>query len=469
MSFTKSFSRFFFSRSDSHAPEIRAYLAGLLLGRPGAKNMERMEEAVADFEYQRVHHSISTAPWAARPLMDEVARRADGLFGAAARTRLVVDETGIQKKGRKSVGVARQYLGRLGKVENGQVAVCTSLASGAHALLTDLRLYLPEAWCEDPARCEEAGIPEAECRFRTKAQLALESLVHQHRLGVRFDVACMDSGFGSDGALRRGLDQAGITFVAEIHCDHRLWTEAPWPHDEGARPGRRRQHPVPSHPGRRVDQIVEVEPAESWRRLKVRESDQGWVEVNWLARRVWVCEEGRDKLCWLLAWENPDEAANDGHPARGPRRHYALSNAPADEDARVLVADGVERSAVERTFRDGKRELGLADYQTRGWQAWHHHMALVMLLMLFLTQEKMLSPRPQTEEGPVQITTGDLTFLLERLLPHKLKPAVDEDTLRAMLARRLSKRVRDQVARRRKTRASRPPLFPDEINPHLTK
>lgn len=106
----------------------------------------------------------------------------------------------------------------------------------------------------------------------------------------------------------------------------------------------------------------------AWQRLRVRDSDQGWVEVSYLAQRVWVMEGDRQKLWWLLVWENPDERTNNGTPLKAPRRHYALSNAPADEDPRQLIIDGVGRNVVERNFRDAKSEVGMADYQTRGWR-----------------------------------------------------------------------------------------------------
>jgi len=168
----------------------------------------------------------------------------------------------------------------------------------------------------------------------------------------------------------------------------------------------------------RVDLLAAQSPATDWRRLKVRDSDQGWVEVNYLAQRVWVSEgKGEAALRWLLVWENPDESSNNGLKQKGPRRHYALSNSPADKDACVLVADAVERNVVERNFRDAKSEAGLGDYQTRGWQAWQHYMAMVMLAMLFLMQEKMQAPVIETQEGRINITAGDITFWLERLLP----------------------------------------------------
>lgn len=465
LTFTDSFSRFFCTRSDTHAEEIRAYLSGLLQGKRGAKNMERMEEHVSGFHYQRVHHSISSSPWEHRPLMDEIARRADGLLGGAPRPRLVIDDSGFQKKGTQSVGVARQYIGRLGKVENCQIAVCTSLASGQQSMLSDVRLYLPEAWCEDAARCEKAGIPEAERHFKTKHELALQSVRHQRALGVRFAVVAMDSGYGSSSALLRDLDRDGETYVAETHCNMLVWRDAPWHHQQAARGKAPLKTPRASHPGQRIDAWAAEKPRRQWRRLKVRGSDQGWVEVNYLAQRLWVREEGQEQLRWALVWEDPHESPNDGSKPDAPRTHYALSNASADEDPRVLVADGVQRNVIERNFRDAKSELGMGDYQTRGWQAWQHHMALVMLLMLFVTQEKMHSPQVQSPEGQIHITVGDLTFVLERLLPSRTHARVRKRTVKAQLQERLAKRYRDQVARRKKTRHNRPALYPDEVLP----
>ena len=141
MSYVKEFTRFFHTRSDSNADEVRAYLSGLMQAKRGAKNLERMEEHVPDFNYQAVHNTISHSPWDYRPLMDEVARRADGLLGGAPHCRLVIDDTAFAKKGDCSVGVAPMYNGRLGKIENSQNAVCTSLASGQRSRLGVLRTW----------------------------------------------------------------------------------------------------------------------------------------------------------------------------------------------------------------------------------------------------------------------------------------------------------------------------------------
>ena len=462
--FVDHFARFFYSRTDYSAGGVRSYLMGLIMAKRGAKNIERMEEHVAGFEYQNVHHAISVSPWDHRPVMDEIARQADGLLGGGRRTRLVVDDSGIAKKGRHSVGVARQYCGRAGKIDNCQIAVCTSLASGQQSTLIDIRLYLPKEWTEDPSRCRAAGVPPGEEEFRSKAEIALQSVLHQRSLGIRFDIVSADSGYGSQPALLHGLDAAGEDFIAEVHCDQHVWTQQPWRHRQGKRPGTTVSSPRACSASVRVDQWAQSQPDTAWQRLKVRATDQGWVEVSYLAARVWVCEEEEEKLWWLLAWENPDESRSPrqkGSPVSA-RRHYALSNAAADCDARRLVADGVERNVVERNFRDAKSELGMADYQTRGWLPWQHHMALVMLAMLFMLREKMHGTPAAPEPA---LTIGDIVFALERLLPSRAGPATNPVAVAEMLTKRRRKRRIDQLRRKEKTRNERPPLLPDEIAP----
>jgi SRSO17 transposase len=460
--FVQRFSEFFHTRSNHDCSRVVSYMSGLIQAKRGAKNIERMEEHVPDFEYQNVHHSISKSPWDHRALMDRIALEADGLLGCGRRPRLIFDDTGIAKKGHKSVGVARQYIGRLGKIDNGQVALCASLASGQSSTLIDTRLYLPQQWIDDPKRCREADVPEEHIIYKTKAEMALESALHLRQLGVRFSVVSMDSGYGSQPALLHGLDENHETFVAEIHCDAHIWREQPWHHQEPKRPGAKPlTRPRASSPSQRVDQCVSQRSELDWQRLKVRESDQGWVEVSYIAQRIWVTDGAQEKPWWLLSWENPDEQrSKDKHGRQhGPRRHYALSNAPADADVRQLIADGVERNVVERNFHDAKSECGMADYQTRSWPAWHHHMALVMLVMMFAQTEKM--HHTAAAEAP-PMTTGDITFVMERLLPQRGYGKPNREEVRQMLQKRILKRATDQARRKAKTKRKRPTLMADE-------
>jgi SRSO17 transposase len=168
----------------NHCSSAFTYLCGL--AQTERANMERMEEAVPDADYQTLQQFITDAPWSARAVMDRVAEQADQALGAMPDSCLLIDETAFEKKGKMSVGVARQYNGRLGKVENSQVAVFGVLCAGRRAVPVDARLYLPESWTTDPQRCRKAGVPDEEVEFRTKPQLAREIVRHQRELGVRF-------------------------------------------------------------------------------------------------------------------------------------------------------------------------------------------------------------------------------------------------------------------------------------------
>ena len=149
------------------------------------RNLEKISEEM-NFNYHQMQHFITESNWSARQLMDQAARDVSATLPGRKLTALIVDESGIAKKGRKSVGVGKQYCGDLGKVENCQVAVFASLSNGDYSSLIDARLYLPEDWCNDTERCEEAGIPETERVFKTKAELAWEIIEHQSRPLQRF-------------------------------------------------------------------------------------------------------------------------------------------------------------------------------------------------------------------------------------------------------------------------------------------
>ena len=343
--------------------------------------------------------------------------------------------------------MARQYNGNLGKIDNCQAAVFSCLSAGSHALPVGTKFYLPKAWCEDPERCQKAGVPEDRCLFRTKGELALELVLEARSIGVRFGCICGDGAFGSNPQLFRDLDDMGEIFVMEVHCDQRLYEENPWPCSgpevDGVRPVPR----VKGYQPVRFDDWASALPDTGWERLKVRNSTGGWVEVNYVSQRVWL-RDGKEqsaRLWWVLAWQNPDE---------GPkaRIHYALIHASADTPASELVKQGVHRFWIERTFQDAKSETGMGDYQTRGWLGWHHHMALVMLAMLFLLKEKLLH-QSGTEELPLSM--GEIVFALSLLLPQRPRGL---EEVGKMIQLRRDKRLSDQRRRRQKTIRDRPPL-----------
>ena len=178
--------------------------------------MERMAEVVPDSDDQVLQHFLSNSSWDERGVMDQVALEADELLGGREDSALLIDETAFTKKGGKSVGVARQWNGRLGKVDNCQVGVFGALCSGSASTLIDTRLYLPQKWVKDKARCRAAKIPLESRRFRSKVDLALEMVQASRRLGVRFQWVIADGGYGKEPRFLRTLVVQALVVVLSV-------------------------------------------------------------------------------------------------------------------------------------------------------------------------------------------------------------------------------------------------------------
>src|SRR6266702_6414139 len=183
------------------------------------RNIERMAEAVPDSDDQVLQNFLTHSSWDHRSVMNRVARKADMSMGAEGATGLYLDESAFQKKGDKSVGVARQWNGRLGKQDNCQVGVFGALGRGDRVSLIDARLYLPKEWTEDPRRCERAAVPRVEQVHRTKLELAQEIIRHARGSGMRFEWVGMDGAYGNSLELLQSLHEQGETFLADIHSD----------------------------------------------------------------------------------------------------------------------------------------------------------------------------------------------------------------------------------------------------------
>jgi SRSO17 transposase len=185
-----NFSDMFTCHRINNISKAHQYICGLV--QSDRRNMERMEEAVDGADYEALQQFISNSPWDSRAVMNRVATESDKLLGGTGRTGLLIDETAFAKKGKASVGVSRQWNGRLGKVENSQVAVYGALCAGNHVIPIDTELFLPEIWTNDTARCKRSGVPEERFSHRTKPELALDIVRRQRTLGGRFDYVCAD-------------------------------------------------------------------------------------------------------------------------------------------------------------------------------------------------------------------------------------------------------------------------------------
>ena len=207
-------------------------------------------------------------------MIERIARDADRLLGGKPTSALILDESSFVKQGDRSAGVARQWCGRLGKVENCQVAVFAVLTDGARHAPVDMRLYLPQRWVDDPTRCDLAEIPTEARRMRSKSALALEIVRAAQARGMRFEWVGVDGGYGKEPAFLRALDDMGETFIADIHCDQRVWTEPPGLHVPVPRStrGRRLGKQQASVGDMTVEKLVAGFGADDWTRCVLRDS-----------------------------------------------------------------------------------------------------------------------------------------------------------------------------------------------------
>lgn len=400
-----------------------------------------MAEAGAGADAQALRHLLTDSPWDAQAVMDQVAREADALLGAGDEAGLLIDESGFAKKGTKSVGVARQWLGRYGKVDNGQVGVFGVLSAGALLAPIDARLYLPRKWTSDPARCRQAGVPPEHIVHRTKQELALDIVRRAVANGVRFRWVGADAGYGLVPEFLNGLDDMGQAYVVDVHKDQRVYLADPRPQVPPAKPGARGRRPARLRTdarAQRVDALAAGLPADAWQEVAVRDSTRGPLGVRAASLPVWTWDgcEPRARPRTLLV---------SVHGQSGDTK-YSLANTDPAMPLEQIARRQCARFWVERAFEDAKSHSGMADYEVRMWRAWHHHMALVTVAMLF-----MLKTKAQTRESHPLLSCADVEGLLAQFLPRRrLSP---EDVLRQMVLRHRRRQAAIDSTRRRHAQA----------------
>lgn len=408
--------------------QAQGYLSGLI--QATRRNVERMAEVVPGTNAQALHHFLSNSPWDWRPVMDQVAQELDAQIGGDQDSCLLLDETCFAKKGTHSVGVARQWCGLQGKTDNCQVAVFAALVRGRWVGLLDAELYVPKEWTQDPTRCAAAGVPEERQVLKTKPQLALEIVQRARRNGVRFSWIAADGAYGQDRALLRALDDSGECFVLDVHRDQRIYLEDPEALRSGTAEG--------SVQSVRLDQWASSQTESAWQKVWVRHSTRGELQVEALHQRVWVRESRQSEArCWHVIVTRELGSVNT--------TKYSFSNAPAETTLQRLAYIQRQRYWVERIFQDAKNEAGMDEYQARSWMAWYHHMALVMMAMLFLLRERL----EQSDDLPL-LSARDVKILLARVLPRR---DVDPDELIRQLQARHRQRQSsiDSAYRRNRT------------------
>lgn len=342
-----------------------------------------------DRERQGLQKFIGQADWDHEPLVAELARQVGQGLGEDDGV-LVFDPSAFAKCGTKSVGVARQWCGRLGKVENCQVGVYLGYASRRGHALVDFRLYLGKEWTRDRRRMNEAGVPRG-VRFATRHELAL-AMLDEHGGSLPHGWVAGDDEMGRSSWFRHGLRARGERYLLAVP-GNTLVRDLVAPDPPYGGHGRR-----PKAPFVRADRWRAALPESAWRTVEVRDGEKGplVVQAAWTLVQAGTERKPSDVGESLVVFR---ERQSDGTY----KHDYLLSNAvlgdPVPEFARVYKAE----HRVEGSLKQAKSEAGLGDYQVRTWAGWHHHQALSLVATWFLNEEarrgKKTDPRPDGPAG----------------------------------------------------------------------
>jgi SRSO17 transposase len=372
------------------AGPLRDYCTGLLL--PGErKSVEPMAAVTAPqrtaAQHQSLLHFVGESPWSDDLVLSKVREMVQpAIERGGAIEAWIIDDTGFPKKGKHSVGVARQYCGQLGKQDNCQVAVSLSIANHHASLPIAYRLYLPQVWAGDATRRRRARVPD-EIEFKTKPEIALEQIRVAHQRGFPVGVVLMDAGYGASTELRTGVSALKLSYVAGILPQTKVWAPSQ-PKQSRARKSPNRKRRNSKRQRISVKDLAMKLPKEAWKKIIWREGSAEPLSSRF--GRTRVCAAPQDDK---LAPSRPDEwlliewPKGEAEPTK-----YWLSTLPDVTSFERLVDLTKLRWRIERDYQDLKQEVGLGHYEGRGWPGFHHHATLCIAAYGFLVSERETIP-----------------------------------------------------------------------------
>lgn len=365
------------------------YVKGLLLVE-GRKSVEPMAAALDPLNtrsrHQALHHFVADSPWSDQKILDKAWHWVDSRISSAEQRYLIIDDTGIPKKGTHSVGVSHQYCGQLGKQANCQVAVSVSLASKKASVPVAWQLYLPKDWVEDKQRCHAVGVPSS-VAFATKSQIAMQQLRQCAERGVPQGIVLADAAYGNDHGFREGCEELGLDYVVGIKTNTGVWAPGVKPVKPKSK-GRTKRLRFKYTDGHRPDSVKNVAKKladEQWEFIEWRDGTNETLSGWFSAIRIRVAHKDhtrqtlRDEQWLLVEW--PEDEPN---PTR-----YWLSNMPASESLKQLVYSAKMRWHIERDYQELKDEIGLNHYEGRNWRGFHHHATLCIAAYAYLVAQRI--------------------------------------------------------------------------------
>jgi len=394
-----------------------------------------MVERIPESNYQQLQHFISDSEWDALAVMNDVAENTNqSLEFLTGEKGLILDESGNEKAGEKSVGVARQYIGNVGKVCNSQIGVYAGLSRADKISLVGAKLYLPRRWTNDKKRCEQAGIPKEERKYRTKPELGLE-IIKELEGVVEYDWVGGDSLYGNSPELRQSLRELGKAYVMDVGEELQVCLEKPQPYlpKSVSGRGRARSRLVIAEEKISLQKLIGEIKAGEWQRIEYREGTKGKLMREAVLKKVWIWKKGTAEVeeTQVLISRKLDKT----------EVKYSLCNEPKDElSVEVALFRQMQRYWIERAFQEIKEQIGLHQYQVRGWKAWHHHIALTMMALHFILETQI-----ENAENLPLMSCGDVKLMLGNILKNKL----DEPEILMQTIHQRHKVRRDDILRRK--------------------
>lgn len=375
---------------------LRGYCTGLMLplARKSVEPMAaRVDPVHASARHQSLHHFVAKAEWSGEQMLRRVCQWVVPKMDFSEGGWWIIDDTGFPKKGRHSVGVARQYCGVLGKQDNCQVAVSVSLSCSQGSMPVAWQLYLPKEWIDDDERRRKAGVPEA-MRFATKTEIALQQLRHLLAQGAPKHCVLADAGYGVDAEFRRALTEMGLEYVVGVTSAVVVWPPGveplpPAPYSGNGRPPVMPRR-TPELQPMSVKSLALSLPESAFQTISWREGTNHTLSDRFAAVRVRHAggKSGKARLRaqqWLLI-EWP-------HGQAEPTKYF-LSTLPETTSLNELVSAAHQRWRIERDYQDLKQDFGLDHYEGRGWRGFHHHAALCIAAYGFLMAERLTAEKP---------------------------------------------------------------------------
>lgn len=349
-----------------------------------------------------IQHFVGESQWSDTPFRLELGCQVGSQLGEPDGV-IAFDPSAFPKSGKQSVGVARQWCGRLGKVDNCQVGVYMAYVSSKGHALVDTELYLPKEWTSDKRRMKRAGVPKDRQRYRTRQAICLELLDrHGHQLPHSWVTG--DDEFGRPAGFRRDLRIRNERYLLAVPCNTTIRDLEIPP------PGNPRTGCPRKRPSWRVDRWIAKCADKDWTAIEVRDGEKGPLTVEALKRHVESGQRGgstvAEEVLVVIRYRDRDSAV--------VKTDYYLSNAKVDTSLAEFCRAAKAEHRVEECLQRGKGETGLADYEVRNWIGWHHHQTLSLLASWYLDVETRRAKKKDTGAYFQPSTNGDRIHTSQR-------------------------------------------------------